>query len=83
MEKVLFKEKYEKLMTFNNLGVHESSGPQTFCHQGPVSERQFFHGLGPWFGWRDGSGGNASDGEQQVMLRSLTLCSPPAVRLGS
>ena len=31
----------------------------------------------------DGSGGNASDGEQQMKLRLLARCSPPAVRPGS
>ena len=34
-------------------------------------------------GWGDGSGGNASDGERQMKLRSLTRRSPPAVWPGS
>ena len=31
----------------------------------------------------DGSGSNASSGEQQMKLRSLPRCSPPAVQPGS
>ena len=38
---------------------------------------------GEWGGIGSGSGGNASDGERQMKLRSLARCSPPAVRLSS
>ena len=34
-------------------------------------------------GGGDGSGGNVSDGERQMKLRSLAGCSPPAVWPGS
>ena len=49
-----------------------TSGPQSFWHQGPVSQKTIF----PWTGGGggNGSGGNASDGEQQMKLRSLASC---------
>ena len=43
--------------------------------------RQFLHGRGAGVG--DGSGGNASHGEQQMKLRSLACCSPPPVQPSS
>ena len=52
-----------------------SSGSQPFWHQGPVSWKTIFPRTG---GGGYGSGGNASNGEQQMKLRSpeahLLLC---------
>ena len=57
-----------------------SGGPQPFWHQGPVSWKTVFPqtegGRGAC------SGGNASDRERQMKLRSLAHCSPPAVHPG-
>ena len=51
--------------------------PNIFGTRGQFHGRQFFHGLGVG-GWV-GSGGNASDGERQMKLRSPAHLSPPAV----
>ena len=56
-----------------------SSGPQPFQHQGPVSWKTVFQGMGGG----DGAGGHASGGEPQMKLRLLARCSPPAVRPSS
>ena len=60
--------------------VHQSSGPQPFWHQGPVSWKTIFPRTGKGGRWRNGSGGNASDGERQMKLHSLASLSPPAVQ---
>ena len=60
-----------------------SSGPQPFWHRDQFRGRQFFR--------RQWSGGMVqavmramgSDGEQEMKLRSLTGCSPPAMCPGS
>ena len=83
--KVGILKRATKLQTFI-----QTSGPQHFWHQGPVSWKTIF----PWTGGvgdgsssnasdgRDGSGGNARNGElweQQMKLCSLACCSPPAM----
>ena len=52
----------------------------TFWHQGPVLWKTIFPQTG---GSGDGSGGNVSDGERQMKLRSLACRSPLVVRPGS
>ena len=54
--------------------------PNLFGTRDRFCGRQFFHG--PVNG-RIGSGGNVSDGEQQMELLSLPRCSPPAMWPGS
>ena len=68
------------IIMFVDLGVHYLNGPQPFWHQGPLSWKTIFPQTG---GREDGSGGNASAGERQMKLHSLTRCSPPAVLPGS
>ena len=58
--------------------IVQSSGPQPFWHQGPVLWKTIF----PQMRWGYGSGGNVSDGEQQMKLCLLIRRSPPAVRPG-
>ena len=55
--------------------------PDHFGTRGQFRRRQFFQGWGR--SWGNDSGGNASDGEWQMKLRSLTCRLPPAVRPGS
>ena len=51
--------------------IHRTTAvPQPFWHQGPVLWKTIF----PWRGGGDGSVGNASDGERQMKLHSLTSC---------
>ena len=50
--------------------------PNLFGTRDRFLGRQFFHGRGGRAG-EDGSGGSASDGGQQMKLRSLACRSPP------
>ena len=55
-----------------------TSVPNLFGTRDPFRGRRFLHGGGAAAGAVDGSGGNASNGERQVKLRSL---SRPRARL--
>ena len=55
----------------------------TFLALGTGFVEDNFSMEGGGWGAGDGSGGNVSNGERQMQLRSLTRLSPPAVHRGS
>ena len=67
-----------KLRVFHSKSI-KAALPSLFGTRDRFRGRPFFHGRQVW---GDGSGGNASDGEPQMKLRSPARRSPPAVRPG-